>query len=58
MTLLDFLAIDYLSASSWLAISIQAVSNDSDLTRPGHPNGGLVREITENFRKIQVGEIF
>ena len=27
-------------------------SNYSDLTRPGPPNGGLVREIPENFREI------
>ena len=25
-------------------------SNYSDLTRPGPPNGGLVREIPENFK--------
>ena len=33
-------------------------SNYSDLTRPGPPNGGLVRDIPGYFRKIQVGEIF
>ena len=28
-----------------------------DITRPGPPNGGLVREIPGYFRKFQVGEI-
>ena len=32
-------------------------SNYSDLTRPGPPNGGLVREVPGYFREIQVSEI-
>ncbi len=31
-------------------------SNYSDLTRPGPPNGGLVRKIPGYYRKFQVGE--